>query len=48
MEREMRDQVDHNLDRGLIKLSGNGTFRYSWRGLCYLWMQSVKDMVRLS
>ncbi len=44
----MRDQVDHNLDRGLIKLSGNGTFRYSWRGLCYLWMQSVKDMVRLS
>ncbi len=48
MEREMRAQVDHNLDRGLIKLSGNGTFRYSWRGLVYLWLQSVKDMVRLS
>lgn len=48
MEREMRDQVDHNLDRGLIKLSGNGTFRYSWRGLFYLWKQAVKDMIRLS
>jgi len=47
-EREMRDQVNHNLDRGLIKLSGDGTFRYSWRGLLYLWFQSVKDMVRLS
>ena len=47
-EREMREQVNHNLDRGLIKLSGNGTFRYSWRGLLYLWFQSVKDMIRLS
>lgn len=48
LERDMRDQVDHNLDRGLIKLSGEGTFRYSWRGLLYLWGQSLKDMVRLS
>ena len=48
MERNLRDQVDHNLDRGLIKLSGNGTFRYSWRGLVYLWGQAVKDMIRLS
>ncbi len=47
-EQEMRNEVDHNLDRGLIRLSGNGTFRYSWRGLFYLWLQSIKDMVRLS
>ncbi|MFP6872883.1 MAG: hypothetical protein VCA55_05170 [Verrucomicrobiales bacterium] len=47
-EREMRNQIDHNLDRGLIRLSGNGTFRYSWRGLLFLWLQSIKDMVRLS
>ena len=47
-EREMRDQVDHNLDRGLIRLSGNGTFRYSWRGLFFLWLQTLKEMVRLS
>jgi len=48
MERELRNQVDHNLDRGLIRLSGNGTFRYSWRGLLFLWVQAVKDMIRLS
>lgn len=48
MEEEIRLQVRHNLDRGLIALSGEGTFRYSWRGLFFLWGQFVKDMVRLS
>ena len=47
-EKEMRDQVNHNLDRGLLKLSGNGTFCYSWKGLFFLWYQSIKDMIRLS
>ncbi len=48
MQKEIRQQIDHNLDEGLIKLSGHGTFRYSWRGLFFLWCQFVKDMVRLS
>lgn len=48
MERELRDEIDHNLDRGLIKLSGNGTFRYSWRGLIFLWGQAIKDMIRMA
>jgi hypothetical protein len=48
MERELRDEIDHNLDRGLIKLSGHGTFRYSWRGLLFLWGQAIKDMIRLA
>ena len=47
-EKEMRNQVDHNLDRGLLKLSGSGTFCYSWKGLFFLWYQSIKDMIRLS
>ena len=47
-EKEMRDQVDHNLDKGLLRLSGSGTFSYSWKGLFYLWFQSIKDMIRLS
>jgi hypothetical protein len=46
-EKEMRDQVDHNLDKGLLRLSGSGTFSYSWKGLFYLWFQSIKDMIRL-
>lgn len=48
LQLETRQQVDHNLSAGLITLSGNGTFRYSWRGCVFLWFQFVKDMVRLS
>jgi len=48
MQRETRRQVDHNLDQGLITLSGEGTFRYSFRGYLFLWCQFVRDMVRLS
>ena len=48
LEKELRLQIDHNLDQGLIRLSGNGTFKYSWRGLVFLWCQFLKDMVRLS
>lgn len=48
MQDEIRTQIDHNLDCGLIALSGEGTFRYSWRGLFFLWRQFVKDMVKFS
>ncbi len=48
MQEEIRRQIDHNLDDGLIALSGNGTFRYSWRGLFFLWRQFVVDMVKFS
>jgi len=48
IQRETRRQVDHNLDQGLITLSGEGTFRYSFRGYLFLWRQFLRDMVRLS
>lgn len=48
IQRETRRQVDHNLDRGVITLSGEGTFRYSFRGYLFLWRQFLRDMVRLS
>jgi hypothetical protein len=47
IEREMRKQVDHNLSAGIIELTGDGHFQYSWRGLFFLWGQFIKDMVRL-
>jgi hypothetical protein len=47
IEREMRTQVDHNLESGLITLTGDGHFKYSTRGLFFLWGQFIKDMVRL-
>lgn len=47
IEKEMRAQVDHNLAEGIIRMSGDGHFEYSKRGLVFLWGQFVKDMVRL-
>jgi hypothetical protein len=48
IRKETRRQVDHNLDQGVITLSGEGTFRYSFRGYLFLWRQFLRDMVRLS
>ena len=47
IEDEMRRQIDHNLEAGIIRLTGDGHFRYSFRGLLFLWKQFVRDMVRL-
>jgi hypothetical protein len=47
IEAEMRRQVEHNLESGIIRLTGDGHFKYSKRGLLFLWGQFVKDMIRL-
>jgi hypothetical protein len=47
IEQEMRKQVDHNLAAGIIRLTGDGRFEYSVRGLFFLWGQFIKDMIRL-
>ncbi len=46
IEAEMRKQVQHNLAAGIIRLTGDGHFQYSKRGLIFLWGQFIKDMVR--
>jgi len=46
IESEMRRQLDHNLHTGIIRLTGDGHFQYSKRGLFFLWGQFIKDMVR--
>ncbi|MCB1236684.1 MAG: hypothetical protein KDM91_16585 [Verrucomicrobiae bacterium] len=50
MERETAEQIAHNLNRGLLRIDPEdaGNFRYSWRGLFFLYRQLVIDMVRLS
>jgi hypothetical protein len=48
LQAELDCQVQHNLGCGLIVESGDGTFRYSWRGCFYLWGQFLKDMVRFA
>mgnify|MGYP001386823027 CR=1 FL=1 len=49
IEQETGRQIRHNFEAGLIKPGeAAGTFRYSWRGLVFLYVQLVKDMVRMS
>jgi len=46
LELEMRRQLEHNLNTGIIRFTGDGHFQYSSRGLLFLWGQFIKDMVR--
>lgn len=47
IERDMSAQIDHNITAGVIEPTGNGEFRYSWRGCVFLYWQVVKDMLRV-
>lgn len=47
IEAEVREQVAHNLRTGIIRPDGVSHYRYSPRGLLFLWGQFLKDMVRL-
>lgn len=47
IERDMSMQIDHNITAGVIEPTGNGEFRYSWRGCIFLYWQVVKDMLRV-
>lgn len=48
VEADMRAQIKYNLDSGIIRPVDGGEFCYSFRGLCFLWGQFIKDMIRLS
>ncbi len=48
LEADLDSQIQHNLSRGLLTATGEGTFRYSWRGCIYLWGQFLKDMIRFA
>ncbi len=47
IERDMSAQIDHNITAGVIEPTGNGEFRYSWRGCIFLYWQVLKDMIRV-
>jgi len=48
MELETARQIRYNLETGLICLADSpGTFRYSWRGLFFLYFRLLRDMVKL-
>ena len=47
MERDLREQIAHNIDKGVLKQTPEGDVKYSWRGMIYLWCQFLLDLVRL-
>jgi hypothetical protein len=48
IESELRSQVSHNLAAGVLTRTPEGNVRYSWRGLIFLWVQFLRDLVRFS
>ena len=44
---DLRAQIAHNLTSGLLKRTAEGQIQYSWRGLLFIWLQSLRDIVRL-
>jgi hypothetical protein len=47
IERDLREQIAHNIDKGVLKQTPEGDVKYSWWGMFYLWCQFLLDLVRL-
>src|ERR1700716_3114682 len=47
IERDLREQIAHNIAAGVLKSTPDGEVKYSWRGMVYLWCQFLLDLVRL-
>jgi hypothetical protein len=47
IQKDMRAQIAHNLAAGVLTRAGEGAVRYSWRGLFFIWLQFLRDVVRL-
>lgn len=48
IEADLKHQIKHNLDLGLLARVGSDEIRYSTRGMFFLWFQFLRDLVRLS
>ena len=48
IQKDLRTQIMHNLATGVLLKTEGGEVRYSWRGLFFIWVQFLRDLVRLS
>jgi hypothetical protein len=48
VERDLKLQIEHNIDKGILKRDGEEMIRYSLRGMFFLWTQFLREFVRLS
>ncbi|MEP7078735.1 MAG: hypothetical protein ABI795_06860, partial [Chthoniobacterales bacterium] len=46
IEKDLRDQIEHNIQKGVLTPAAEGEVKYSWRGMIYLWCQFLLDLVR--
>jgi hypothetical protein len=44
---DMQQQIQHNVRVGVLEPAGDDVLRYTWRGCWFLWLQVVKDMLRV-
>ncbi len=47
IENDLREQIAHNVEKGVLKSANEKEVKYSWRGMVYLWCQFLLDLVRL-
>jgi hypothetical protein len=47
LEQEIRSQVAHNEKCGVLLKSNPGLVRYTWKGCCFLWLQYLREVLRL-
>jgi hypothetical protein len=48
IQKDLHAQISHNVAQGVLRHHESGEVRYSWWGLLYLWLQFLRDIVRLS
>ena len=44
---EQTAQIAHNVTAGILARGKDGAIRYTWRGLMFIWVQFLRDFVRL-
>jgi hypothetical protein len=44
---EQTAQIAHNVTAGILARGEDGAIRYTWRGLIFIWLQFLRDFVRL-
>ena len=47
IENDLREQIAHNMKKGVLRPADKDEVKYSWRGMVYLWCQFLLDLVRL-
>jgi hypothetical protein len=48
IQKDLRAQITHNIAAGVLRQNAAGEIRYSWRGMFFIWVQFLRDLVRLS